>query len=397
MGQRVVKQARPTSSLNFYSQTIPPSRRRSRFAPERDCCHKPEMRPGAILLELAAAVALAVVFAPRHARAAELLLEQPSACAIGDELPSRAELALGQSLASAASVRCTISIEREGDAFAAQMLLSTPGATAAAGQRSFRAPTCELLADTLALAVALAVGEQGAPRSGVAASAAAVAPSVVSAAVPPPTPALARVPVEPDAGASLEAEAPRRAALHGGARAGLVADAGTLPGLGLGAAIGVSLGGDRIEGRARGTYLAPREASSPSRPGAGAKFDLLAADLALCAPAVVRSSRLRAGVCLGAELGVLSARARGFSASGERQVVWRAGRLDVEGRWALARGLDLELALGALAPLVRQRFVVSELEPGFVTSWYGQTTMHRPPSIVARASIGLSVELGGGD
>lgn len=348
------------------------------------------------MLELAAAVALAAVFAPGHARAAELLLEQPSACAIGDELPSRAELALGQPLASAASVRCTISIERDGDAFAAQMLLSTPGARAAAGQRSFRAPTCELLADTLALAVALAVGEQGAPPSGVAASAAAVAPSM-SPALPPPTPASARISVEPDAGASLEAEAPRRAALRGGARAGLVADAGTLPGLGFGAAIGVSLGGDRIEGRARGTYLAPREASSPSRRSAGAEFELLAADLTLCAPAVVRSSRLRAGVCLGAELGLLSARARGFSVSGERQVLWRAGRLDVEGRWALAPGVDLELALGALAPLVRHRFVVSELQPGFVTPWYDQTTMYRPQSIVARASIGLSVELGGGD
>ena len=89
------------------------------------------------MIELAAAVALAVVFAPRHARAAELVLVQPSACAMADELLSRAEQALGQPLASAASVRCIIGIEREGDAFAAHMELSTPGAAPAAGTRSF--------------------------------------------------------------------------------------------------------------------------------------------------------------------------------------------------------------------------------------------------------------------
>jgi hypothetical protein len=346
------------------------------------------MRPGAIVLELAAAVALSVVFAPRHAPAAELVLEQPSACAIEGELPSRAERALGQPLASAAAVRCSISIERDGDVFAAEMALSTPGAPAA-GKRSFRAPTCELLADTLALAVALAVGESDSvapPSSG-----------VVSATALAPAPAPVRAPVESDAGAALEAEAPEPAALHGGARAGVVADAGTLPGVGLGAALGVSLGGDWIEGRALGTYLAPRDMPSPTRPGASVEFQLLAAELALCAPRVVRLSRLRAGFCLGAELGALSARASGFSASGAGQVLWRAGRLDVEGRWALASGIDVELALGALAPLARQRFVVGEFRPGFVSGWYSQATVFRTQSIVARASVGLSIELGSRD
>jgi hypothetical protein len=346
------------------------------------------MRPGAIVLELGAAVALSVAFAPRHASAAELVLDQPSACAIGSELPFRAERALGQPLATAAAVRCSISIEREGDAFAAQMELSTPGAPAA-GKRSFRAPTCELLADTLALAVALAVGESEnvAPPSSRALSAAARAPA----------PARPRAPVESDAGAALKADASGPTALHVGARAGVVVDAGTLPGLGLGAALGVSLGGDWIEGRALGTYLAPRDMPSLMRQDASIEFQLLAAELALCAPRVVQLSRLRAGVCLGAELGALSARASGFSASRAGQVLWRAGRLDVEGRWALANGIDVELALGALAPLVRHRFVVDEFRPGFVSAWYSQATVYHTQAIVGRASVGLSIELGGGD
>jgi hypothetical protein len=244
-------------------------------------------------------------------------------------------------------------------------------------------------------AMASAAGSQPSALPPEALSPAALSPAALPPAVAPSAPVPVRALPESDAGASSAAEAPRQAALHGGGRAGLVADAGTLPGVGLGAALGVSLGGDWIEGRALGTYLPPREASSRSRPGAGAEIALLAAELALCAPGVVQLSRLRAGVCLGAELGALSARARGFSVSGERAVLWRAGRLDVEGRWALADGVDIELAVGALAPLERPRFVVDEFRPGFVSPWYSQASLHRPQPIVARASIGLSIELGG--
>jgi hypothetical protein len=349
---------------------------------------------------------LAVAFAPRHARAAELVLAQPSACAIGDELPLRAERAMGQALAAAAPVRCTIQIERDGDAFEAQMAVSTAGGTQAAGQRSFRAPTCELLADTLALAVALAVGERAseAPLSAVAAAAA--APATEAAAGPAPNAAAAPasaaraaalVPPEPDAGASvlgLEAR-PEGSALRWGARAGLVADAGTLPGLGLGATLGASLGVDWVEVRALGTHLPPRD-SSPSRPGAHAEFVLLAAGLAVCAPRLVQLSALRAGACLGAEGGQISATGRGFSTTHEGTAWWKAARADVEGRWELGHGLGVDLMLSALAPIQPYRFVVEEFRPGFVSPWSTLATVHHSPSIVGRASIGLSLEFGGG-
>lgn len=359
------------------------------------------MRPGAIVIELAAALSLGGVFAP-PVSAAELLLEQPSACAIESELPSRAERALGQPLATAAPVRCTVSIERAGDAFAAQLEISRPGA-AAAGTRSFRAPTCQLLADTLALAVALAVGdgETAARGSPVAASAAPPVPASTAPSSSVSTTAssavLARAPFESDAEASREPEAPRRAGLRAGAQASLVADAGTLPGFGLGAAIGISLGGDRIEARAIGTYLAPRDESIPSRATAGVELDLLAAGFALCAPTLVELSRLRGGVCLGAELGTLSARAHGLSVSSESEVLWSAGRLDVEWRWAVASRFDIELALGAVVPLHRQLFVIDEFEPGFVSSWSSQLAVYRSEAIAGRLGIGFRVELGPND
>jgi hypothetical protein len=391
-------------------------------------CHKGVMRPGALVLELGAAMALFVAVAPLPARAAEVLLARPSACAIEDELPVRAERVLGQPLATAAPVRCTIQIERAGDAFAAEMELSLMGRHAAAGKRSFSAPTCELLAETLALAVALAVGD-GERRAG--ATSAALASATVSAApvlvaLPPaalspaalspaavssaavssaavstsalPSPRLSSAGARLDTGSGAsDATAPRREGLHAGVRAGLVADAGTLPGLGAGVALGLSFGGDWVDARAHGTYLAPREAERASRQGAGAEFELLAGGLALCTPSVVRSARLRAGACLGAELGVLSASARGFSESRRGEGPWRAGRLDVEGHWALTGAISVDLALIALAPLDRPRFVVEELEPSFVGPWSSQVTLHRPGPIVGRASIGLSFALDGDD
>jgi len=346
------------------------------------------MRPAACVLELMGA-ALVLSFAPREAGAAELLLTEPSPCEFGEELPFRAERALGQPLATAAPVRCTIHVEREGALFSADMELSTVGAEGSTGKRSFRAPSCELLADTLALAVALAIGEgEAASTSNITAPGAPVglpfAPKEVSA------------PPEPDSGGSREQTASATSnPWFGGARAGLVADAGTLPGLALGAALEASLGIESIELRALGIYLPPHE-STQSRAGASAEFALLAGGLAVCAPRALQTVSLRAGVCLGGELGELSARARGFTVSGRGAAAWKAARLDVDARWALGHGIGVALGLSALAPFERDRFVIDERSSSF-EPWSTQLTLHRTEPLVMRASVGLDIELGASD
>jgi hypothetical protein len=185
--------------------------------------------------------------------------------------------------------------------------------------------------------------------------------------------------------------------LHGGLHAALVTDAGTLPGFGLGAAFGVSFGGEWIHARVLGTFLPPRAASAASRPGSALEFDLLAGALALCAPVIVRASRLSAGACLGGELGVLSVKARGLSVSRRGDVLWRAGRLDLDARWALSDSVSIDLMLSALAPFERHRFVVEEFHPGFVGPWYSQATVHRPLPVIGRAGVGLSIAFDGGE
>lgn len=351
------------------------------------------MRPAACVLELMGAALLVLSFIAREAGAAELLLTEPSACELGEELPFRAERALGQPLATAAPVRCTIHVERDGALFSAEMELSTVGAEGSTGKRSFRAPSCELLADTLALAVALAIGE------GEAASTSSItAPAVPAPVGLPFAPKEVPAPLapEPDSGGSREEKASATSTpWFGGARAGLVADAGTLPGLALGAALEASLGIESIELRALGIYLPPHE-STQSRAGASAEFALLAAGLAVCAPRALQTVSLRAGVCLGGELGELSARARGFTVSGRGAAAWKAARLDVDGRWALGHGIGVALVLSALAPFERDRFVIDERSSGF-EPWSTQLTLHRAEPLVMRASIGLDIELGASD
>ncbi|HTV21857.1 MAG TPA: hypothetical protein VMG12_24375, partial [Polyangiaceae bacterium] len=226
--------------------------------------------------------------------------------------------------------------------------------------------------------------------------------SVPPLAVPAPTAALApaRAP-ESDAGAraaraARDDAAPHRSRWRWGGRAGLVADMGTLPELGLGPTLGAAWGVDWIEARASGTYLPAREASV-SRPTASAEFGLLTAGLSVCTPRLLQGASLRAGLCLGGELGDMWGRARGFSVSRSGNALWRAGRFDVEARWALAPGVGLDLVLSALAPLERYRFVIEEFNPGFADPWYSALTLHRAQPVAARASLGLSVELGGRD
>jgi hypothetical protein len=97
------------------------------------------------------------------ASATELLLAQPSACPIGDELWSRSEETLGRPLSSVADLRCTLHIVHDQGWFAARLELERRGRPSQL--RSFRAPTCERLTETLTLAVVLAIGANASTSS----------------------------------------------------------------------------------------------------------------------------------------------------------------------------------------------------------------------------------------
>ena len=320
------------------------------------------------------------------AHAAELLLAQPSPCAIGDELSFRAERGLGQPLSTAADLRCTIRIERTAEAFAARLELSGPSGEPR--QRAFRASSCEQLTDALALAVVLAIGAAGDEARPAAGS---VGPTALSeaAATPGASSADARQDEREDGASTPDAAA--RGGLQGsrwGLHAALVGDAGALPGAGLGALLGASLRWQTLELQALGTYLPARQASVEGSSGQaiGAELGLLAGSLLACVPALVRRSSIELGACAGTELGVLSGEGNGLSAPRSDSVPWWAVRGDLSARWGLGDGgLALELLAGAVVPLSRDDFAVADSGRVWV--------VHRPAAVTVRASVGLGIEL----
>lgn len=342
---------------------------------------------------LSAACCLAALGVSSPARGAELLLAQPSVCAIGDELSFRVERALGRPVAAAGPARCTLQVARENaGSFSARLEIESPGQ--AARLRSFHAPSCEKLADTLALAIVLALGgadaagasatesaaEPTAPSDDLAAGLGGGAPSAELPPAPDPT---------TDAGAELPSDASsgESTALHTTLAAGLVLDAGTLPALGVGPALAAALGTDRVAARAVVTWLPARDASvePPAGAAAGAEIGLVTGALLACAPLRTELSadpRLELGACAGAELGWLSGSGVGVSAPSRRGALWSAARLDLAGRYGVGpSGLRVALTLSALLPFERHEFVVVE------------ESVHRPAPIVGRVGLGLELDL----
>jgi hypothetical protein len=330
---------------------------------------------------------LAALAAAGPAPAAELLIAAPSACTIGDELSHRAERALGQPLESAADVRCTVHITRDGERYAARLEVQGLASAGPARLRSFSAPSCDMLTDTLALAVSLAIAS-GVPEpapAGLADAAAPAAPSDERSAA-----AALAAPESVDAPSATLEENDTSGGLRFGASAALVADAGTLPGVGMGASLGASLGIAAFDLRLVGTYLPPRAtsagasiAASSESANPGAEIELLAGSLLGCVPRVLRASELAFGACAGAELGWLEGRGTGVTVSRSGGSVWTAVRADAEARWMLTRGLGLDLRLSALVPWERDEFSVD-----------GVGRVFRTGAVVGRATVGLSYELG---
>lgn len=315
------------------------------------------------------------------ARGAELSIAAPSACAIGEELLFRAERALGQSLESAADVRCTVHITRDGASYAARLEVEEIASPVPSRLRSFSASSCARLTETLALAVSLAIAS-GAVEPEPAGSGAA------SGLTPPdPLPA-ANTLAAVESTDELAAARPDRGDAQGprfGASAALVADAGSLPGVGVGVSLGASLGIDALDLNLLGTYLPPRGVSLEAPPVTSsvpvAEIELLAGSLLACVPRLVRAPELAFGACAGVEVGWLAGRGMGVDVSRSGGSWWTAARADAGARWRLARGFGLDVRLSALVPWDRDEFTV-----------IGIGRVFRVAPVVGRATLGLTYE-----
>lgn len=316
-----------------------------------------------------AAASLALAFCAR-ARAAELTLQgpAPAGCDAVTDLPFRVERALGRPMEPAEGPHFVVSVEPARVGFGARLEVSDT-----AGQRTFTAPTCDELIDTVALAIALAIGALP--------DVAPLEPDGSTPVVATPDPALAPAPPAPG---QRDAARPEELSEPGPAFAGMawvVADTGSLPAPGLGVAVGAELAWSALGLRAIGTLLPEREGNvdtlDPASPGGA--MGLVTGSLLACTPVAVNLRAVALAACAGWELGQLSGRGTHVGMPHQKRTLWSAARLDLAARWSLPLGsLGVELLITAAAPLTRDEFILKDID-----------SVHRPASVVGRASVGL--------
>lgn len=343
-----------------------------------------------------AALALTLAGLSSPGRAAELTASGPSECAGTAEIAFRIERSIGMKLGEAAPLTFDVALERGERGYVAHIGVtgSAPGAPPL--ERVLGATDCDKLIDAVSVAVTLALGVDDAnalrrpggaplgtdPAIAHRASATTALGSPVASAAPAPPPAVS------DAG-SAEPEATNGGALAASMSLWLLGDAGSLPNPSLGVALGAQLGWRRLELRALGTLLFEQETEVESAlalpagvPAPGAKLQLLVgAALACSAPFGSLRAPFAPFVCAGAEVGRLSGVGTGVVLPRRGGVLWAAPLVQVGASWAVPdTTLRLTAALTAAAPLNRDEFALRDLG-----------TVHQPPSVVARLSVGVGV------
>ncbi len=318
------------------------------------------------------AALLVAGFFLHSAGAAELSIEPSGSCINLDELSFRVERALGQPLPAVGKAKFLVRIEGTRTDYRAHIESVDGAGRALAGARSLEARSCDELTEALALAVALAIGQDGAPPASVPALAT-LAPSTeraVATGIPDARPA--------DVSSHSRVSGPAL-----GGSAWVVGDTGTLPGLGIGVGLGVELRWPSFALRALGTLLPEREGTvqAPVPDARGVSIGLLAAGVLACVPVALSPGALRLALCAGAELGELSGSGTGVSSPHHQRTLWSAVRFDADARWALpGTPLGLDLLVTAAAPLSRDEFILRNIG-----------SVHRPASVVGRVGLGLSL------
>jgi hypothetical protein len=257
------------------------------------------------------------------------------------------------------------------------------------GVRNVEADTCQELTEVGSLVIALTIDPELLERNATtAAPAASAAPSVapppapvekVKSPPPPPTAAKARArPADERAPGAPRARG-RGDELGVGLGLAAVADAGSLPGTGLGMELGIhsQWSGWRLE--FAGIFLPQRSELAAGSSVVGGRIDLLALSVKGC---VFRQpGAFGGGACGVFEFGRRSAEGFGAAINGSASATWVAPGLGVYGGYEFSRGFSFRGRVEALAPLERSEFIVENV--GSVDS---------PSAIVLRLGLGLDAD-----
>lgn len=311
--------------------------------------------------------------AVKAAHAAEVVATGPSECPDSAELGFRVERNVGVPLLQAPAVKFVVEMQRGTSAYAARVRVIGRSGTEGK-ERELSAPSCTELADAVVVAMTLALGAAAPP----AAPASLPLSTTETALAPPATQSPAAPPrvTEDEPSSDEPAGSPLRPALAVAA----LADVGSLPKPGLGAALGFEVSWQRLQLRALTTLLFEQHEQVGGGP-ARAELQLLSGSLSGCSTALADGHSLTVPICLGFELGRLSGTGAGVLEPRSGSALWAAPRADAGALWCLNDSpLCFAGTLTAAAPLARSRFALAEIG-----------TVYRPSPVVGRLSIGVIV------
>lgn len=301
------------------------------------------------------ALTLVVVLAtPITAGADPIAWEAPAGCPDGDTVRARVEAHLGRA-PEPGDVDVALHVSQDGARWRVEMTIGE-------GVRELEAATCDELAESAALIVAMTIDE-----------AAQAAPPAVPDLSDPPAPLPPRRQVDTS---ERRPSPPTDVKLR--ARTFVVGDLGTMPeaAIGAGGAVEVALDAWGIEVAA--ARMAGQRAFVPGDPENGARVDLTSIATRLCYTADRR--RLASRGCLGVEVEIVGAEGFGFNVPLSRTTTFGGGPHFGVG-WAyrllgpLSARLDIAIALLLVRP------VLTEGDTGVV--------IHDPNLLIWRGSAGL--------
>lgn len=269
---------------------------------------------------------------PRHASASDLRLEwsAPPECPSRSELLARLAELTDHALQSTSTVE--VGVTRRATTYRAHIVVLGPSGF---GERSLENPRCDVLADSIALLLALSLPNR-----------AAVAPQV-SASL----------------GASLEGR--------------VLVGALPLPAAGAGAAIFVDdVSSLRFE--LHGAYYLPQSTSFDGMETLGARFKLLTFGACVCR--IWSFAGLALGPCLGAEVHWMKGSGAGGMPSLSGSTSWWGPSLRLLGRVRIVEALGIRLVVEGMLPMSRPRFVFQDV---------GE--LHRVSEIALQALLGPEV------
>lgn len=260
-------------------------------------------------------------------------------------------------------VKTRARIEKVGARYRATLEIET---TRSRGERVLEADTCEALARSSAVVVAMAV----APDRERAADEA--KPEPPAAAPAPARPAEEAKPAERDGVPKKEGDSSPSVAL----RAEGVADTAMLPSLGVGGGVGLGVHATtRLRFEAHASLFAEQEGRVDG--DRGARFSLFTAGARACW-SITRDVEI--APCAGLAIGAVGATGFGAQRVGDGTAVVVAPEVLLAFRVPVAGPLALAAGAGVLAPLSRESFVIT-----------GRGTVHEIPAVTFRGFLGPEV------